>query len=70
MAKLFGTDGVRGKAITYRMDAETALAIGRAVAEYYKAEHPDPSIVIGQDTRISGDMLDPCSCRGRLHGRC
>ena len=59
MDKLFGTDGVRGVANLFPMDVETAMAIGKAVAGYFW----DPSritkghIVIGQDTRLSGDML-------------
>lgn len=57
MAQLFGTDGVRGKANNYPMDSVTALSIGRAVAAYFKSGTDHPRIVIGQDTRISGDML-------------
>lgn len=57
MGKLFGTDGIRGLANKYPMDPETALTIGRAVAEYFKAEHAKAHVVIGQDTRISGSML-------------
>jgi phosphoglucosamine mutase len=59
MSKLFGTDGIRGVANTYPMDPQTALAVGRAVALYFdKGGGPSGAhIVIGQDTRISGDML-------------
>jgi len=57
MAQLFGTDGVRGKANNYPMDSATALSIGRAVAACFKSGTDHPRIVIGQDTRISGDML-------------
>lgn len=57
MTKLFGTDGVRGKANIYPMDSTSAVSIGRAVANCFKSGRENSHIVIGQDTRISGDML-------------
>ena len=61
MQKLFGTDGIRGQANTFPMDGETALLVGRAIARFFnKKIQPKPKsskIVIGQDTRISGDMI-------------
>lgn len=59
MGKLFGTDGIRGVANQYPMDVETAVAAGKAIAGFFSngtdnsAEH----IIIGQDTRLSGDMI-------------
>ncbi len=59
MAKLFGTDGIRGVANTEPMTPETAVKVGRAVAYYFKQEGGvRPQVVIGKDTRISGDMLE------------
>ncbi|HBA53682.1 phosphoglucosamine mutase [Syntrophorhabdus aromaticivorans] len=58
MGKLFGTDGVRGEANRYPMNAEVAFAIGQAVVYLIKKEHSRPRIVIGKDTRISGYMLE------------
>lgn len=58
MGKLFGTDGVRGEANRYPMNAEMAFAIGQAVVYLIKKEHSRPRIVIGKDTRISGYMLE------------
>jgi len=58
MGKLFGTDGVRGEANRYPMNAEIAFAIGQAVVYILKKEHIRPRIVIGKDTRISGYMLE------------
>lgn len=58
MGKLFGTDGVRGEANRYPMNAEIAFAIGQAVVYTLKEEHARPRIVIGKDTRISGYMLE------------
>ena len=57
--KLFGTDGVRGRANTYPMTAEMALKLGAAAGRYF---HRDGSsahrVVIGKDTRLSGYMRE------------
>jgi len=57
MSKLFGTDGIRGVANTQPMTPETALSVGRALARVLSGGIDRPRFVIGQDTRISGDML-------------
>jgi len=56
--KLFGTDGIRGQANEYPMTAEMAMRVGRAVATYFAGTGNDPRIIIGKDTRLSGDMLE------------
>lgn len=62
MGKLFGTDGVRGKANEGNMTPEMALQIGRATAytckEYHTERGTRPRIIIGKDTRLSGYMLE------------
>jgi phosphoglucosamine mutase len=58
MGKLFGTDGVRGEANRYPMNAEIAFAIGQAVVYILRKSHGHPRIIIGKDTRISGYMLE------------
>ena len=58
MGKLFGTDGIRGIANEHPMTPEMALNIGRATALTLKKENQRPKIIIGKDTRISGDMLE------------
>lgn len=58
MGKLFGTDGVRGEANRYPMNAEIAFAIGQAVVYLMKKNKHRPRVVIGKDTRISGYMLE------------
>jgi phosphoglucosamine mutase len=58
MGKLFGTDGIRGKANEYPMTSEIALNVGRAVASLFKKEKGKSKIIIGKDSRISGDMLE------------
>ena len=57
MGKLFGTDGFRGVANT-KLTPELAFELGRAGA-YVLTKHASqtPKIIIGMDTRISGDML-------------
>ncbi len=54
MARLFGTDGIRGVA-NVDLKPTTAFALGRAAAQ--RLVGPGGSIVVGQDTRRSGDMF-------------
>ncbi len=56
MATLFGTDGVRGIA-NRELSCELALNIGIAGAYVLTNEVHNPRILIGTDTRKSGDML-------------
>lgn len=58
MRKLFGTDGIRGRANEHPMTPETALQLGRAIAHVFKGQHPRPRIVIGKDTRLSNYMFE------------
>ena len=58
MNELFGTDGIRGVANQYPITPEMAVTIGRAVAAIFKGHDRRSKIVIGKDTRISGDMLE------------
>ena len=63
--KYFGTDGVRGVANIAPMDAETALAIGRATAYVLKRNHKGLNrILVGKDTRLSGYMLESALTAG------
>ena len=57
--KLFGTDGVRGRANTYPMTAEMALKLGAAAGRYFRRDGSTAHrVVIGKDTRLSGYMLE------------
>ena len=57
--KLFGTDGVRGRANTYPMTAEMALRLGAAAGRYFRRDGGSAHrVVIGKDTRLSGYMLE------------
>jgi phosphoglucosamine mutase len=54
MSRLFGTDGIRGVA-NLDLTPTIAFALGRAVAQ--RLVGPGGAIVVGQDTRRSGDMF-------------
>ncbi len=56
--KLFGTDGVRGRANTYPMTADMALKLGAAAGRYFRQDGNEHRVVIGKDTRRSGYMLE------------
>lgn len=58
MAKLFGTDGARGVANT-ELTCEIAFKLGQAAVAYLGT-----SIVMGRDTRLSGDMLSAALASG------
>ncbi len=62
--KLFGTDGIRGKANTPPMDAATALRLGQAAGRYFNRGSHRHRVVIGKDTRLSGYMLEPALTAG------
>jgi len=66
MAELFGTDGIRGKVNQYPMTPEMALKTGKAAAIFFRAGsgHDRPKIVIGKDTRLSGDMIESALISG------
>lgn len=72
--KLFGTDGIRGKANIYPMTPEIATSLGRAVTHYFQKLNPEhtPTVVVGKDTRLSCYMLEQafgagvCSQGGRV----
>ncbi|GAA5067382.1 phosphoglucosamine mutase [Roseibacterium beibuensis] len=57
--KLFGTDGVRGRANTYPMTADMALRLGAAAGRFFRRDTSrEHRVVIGKDTRLSGYMLE------------
>ena len=64
MARLFGTDGVRGVAGT-ELTAQMCFDIGRAAAMVLtEGCSGKPRILIGRDTRISGDMIEAALTAG------
>jgi len=64
MNKLFGTDGIRGIANEYPMTTEIAINVGRAIAYLSKRKGHTARIIIGKDTRLSGDMFESAIISG------
>ena len=70
--KIFGTDGVRGRANIEPVTAETALKLGQAAGHVFKNFESESrgrgkhKIVIGKDTRLSGYMLENALSSGVL----
>jgi phosphoglucosamine mutase len=62
--KLFGTDGIRGRANIYPMTAEVALKVGQAAGKLFTRGAHRHTVVIGKDTRLSGYMLEPALAAG------
>ena len=57
--KLFGTDGVRGRANSHPMTAGLAMQLGAAAGRYFaRGGSTTHRVVIGKDTRLSGYMLE------------
>jgi phosphoglucosamine mutase len=59
MARMFGTDGVRGLANVAPMSPDMALQVGRSAVEVLAAPAGRrPCVVVGRDTRLSGTMIE------------
>jgi phosphoglucosamine mutase len=61
MGRRFGTDGIRGEVGT-DVTVELALALGRAVGHRFGGERH--AVVLGRDTRRSGEMLSAALTAG------
>lgn len=57
MRKLFGTDGIRAVAGEPPLDARTIYAVGIALAHQLKAAAAQPTVILGMDTRESGNWI-------------
>jgi len=64
MGKLFGTDGIRGLANQYPVTPDVATRLGRSLAHFFHSKDGRARILIGKDTRISGDMLEEALISG------
>jgi phosphoglucosamine mutase len=58
MKALFGTDGIRGEAGQFPLDPATVSAIGFSLASHLAERTATPQIVIGRDTRESGETIE------------
>jgi len=65
MGRLFGTDGVRGVANS-ELTPELAFKLGKAGAHVLSKDKKRPVVLIGKDTRLSGDMLEDALSAGIL----
>ena len=63
MARLFGTDGVRGIA-NKDLTCELAFRLGQASAYVLASDVHRPTILVGRDTRISGELLESALVAG------
>ncbi len=66
--ELFGTDGIRAKAGEHPLVPELIVKLGQAAAEAFLVRRDSsldwPTVVIGRDTRQSGDMLEAAFAAG------
>ncbi|WP_101773707.1 phosphoglucosamine mutase [Peptostreptococcus faecalis] len=69
MRKYFGTDGVRGIANT-ELDCDLAYKLGRAGGYVLTKGKDSVKVVVGRDTRISGDMLEAALISGLMSVGC
>ena len=65
MGRLFGTDGVRGIANS-ELTPELAFKLGKAGAHVLSKDKKRPIVIIGKDTRLSGDMIEDALSAGIL----
>ena len=62
----FGTDGVRGEAGTWPLDSPGATHIGQGLGKHLRSQTSSPRVLVGRDTRLSGDALTMALAAGLL----
>jgi phosphoglucosamine mutase len=62
--RLFGTDGVRGKAGEYPLDHETVARLGAALVRAMRTAGRGLRFIVGRDTRESGEWIERELARG------
>src|ERR1044071_625527 len=62
----FGTDGIRGRANSWPMDAATVLKVGAAAGTKYRRGSHRHRVGVGKDTRLSGYMIEQALPAGFL----
>lgn len=62
--RLFGTDGIRGKAGEWPLTPEFTLRLGRAIGHLARERSQTSVVVVGRDTRRSGAMLESALLAG------
>jgi phosphoglucosamine mutase len=66
--RLFGTDGVRGKAGEYPLDHETVARLGAALVRAMRTAGRELRFIVGRDTRESGEWIERELARGVRSG--
>jgi len=64
--KLFGTDGIRGVAGQWPLTPDFVVRVGRAIGQIIAHESDRPVVIIGRDTRLSGEMLESALASGLM----
>ena len=64
MEKLFGTDGIRAIAGEYPLDYNSVYTLGHALIELLRTEKLPPRVIIGRDTRESGQWIEQALFQG------
>src|SRR5215475_5576231 len=66
MARIFGTDGVRGLANVAPMSPDVVMALGRAAVHVLAASSSKvkPALIVGRDTRLSSPMFEAALTAG------
>jgi len=66
IVKLFGTDGIRGVANQWPLIPDFVVRVGWAIGQVLAHESSKPVVVIGRDTRLSGEMLESALASGLM----
>ncbi len=69
MEKLFGTDGIRAVAGQSPLDYSSVYALGKALISLLKEGDLKPRVIIGRDTRESGEWLEQALFQGINEGQ-
>ena len=64
LGKLFGTDGIRGRANEEPMTAEKIMRVGSAAGRYFMRGEHQHEVIVGKDTRLSGYMIEQALSAG------
>jgi phosphoglucosamine mutase len=68
MGRYFGTDGIRGEVGTWPLVPEFFLNLGKAVGQVVHTGNRPLTMIVGRDTRQSGEMLQNALTAGLLSG--
>ncbi len=64
MNKYFGTDGIRGNFGTTNISPDFLLKLAHAAGRVLREDHKEPTVLIGMDTRITGELIEAVMMAG------